>query len=500
MIIRSFRVRFMLWNILCSGAVLGVFGASAWWLSYRVGLVRLDGEIRETARREIREAVRPEYWERSQHPWRSAYGGGPEHVQMALLIRERGDTNILLRTTAWPKDLQPDVFADPELPPEDAERPRGEASDRPPRLGDGRPPPPGAVVDGLPGLPGFFPPPLGMGAFATLRQDGGDWRFGIVGNRDLTFLVGVPLKPLQDELDQLARILVAAFLPGLLLIAASGWILTGRALRPVRSLTKTAEGITARGLDRRLPVTREAEEFNRLADVFNGMLDRLEKSFRQATRFSADAAHELKTPLAILQGQLEESLREAADDPRHQRLCAGLLEEVQRLKNIVRKLLLLSLADAGELRIQSEKVDLTALVNNAAEDAGILAPGLRLDVRADSSVSIPGDPDLLAQVVQNLVGNAIKYNVDHGFIRMELESRPGGIRLAVTNSGPPIQAEAQSRLFERFYRGDPSRTRAVEGAGLGLSLSREIARAHGGDLILERSDDAGTTFTLTLPR
>jgi HAMP domain-containing protein len=394
MIIRSFRARFMLWNVLLSGAVLAVFGALAWLLSYRVGLARLDGDIREHARRELNEARRPGYRERLQHPWRSEYGGGPDRVAVALLIRRRGDADVLLRTAAWPADLMDSAFVDPPAPPDPDPLLADERAERPPAPFERRSPPRDEVDRPFPGprddRPPLPNPPLqaSAGAFVSLRRADCDWRFGVVGTRELTALVGVPLQPLQEDLRELARVFLAAFLPGLLLIAGSGWILTSRALRPVVMLTRTAEGITARGLDQRLPVTRGAEEFNRLAEVFNGMLDRLEKSFQQATRFSADAAHELKTPLTILQGQLEESLREAGDDPAHQRLCAGLLEELQ----------------------------------------------------VGGAVAIPADPDPMAQVVQNLVSNAIKYNREDGFIRLELAQTPEGIRLAVTNSGPPILA------------------------------------------------------------
>jgi two-component system, OmpR family, heavy metal sensor histidine kinase CusS len=506
MLIQSFRVRFLLWNVLLTGSVLAGFGVLTIGLAYRGGLARLDGDLQQNANREFREAHRSSFREGSPHLWRSAYGGGPEQVPMALLIRERESADVLLRSEAWPAGLSGADFADPPLsaralrrppPRDDFEGPPGR---RPPRprdeagmphrpFGD-RPPPPGEEAD---------LPPLEKGPFTSLNLSDGDWRFGVIGQRNLTLIIGVSLQPLQTQMRQWIQVLLMAFVPGLFLIAISGWILTGRAMRPVRALTKAAEGITARGLDQRLPLTRESKEFSRLSEVFNRMLDRLEKSFQQATRFSADAAHELKTPLAILQGQLEESLRDAPDDPAHQQLCASLLEEVQRLKGIVRKLLLLSLADAGELRLHSEEVDLNTLVESAAEDAAILAPGLKLELQVPSAVSVSGDAGLLAQVIQNLVGNAIKYNSDAGWIRLELESKPHEVRLAVTNSGSPISADAQARIFERFYRGNASRTRTVEGVGLGLSLSRELARAHGGDLLLERSDESGTTFVLQLP-
>lgn len=504
--IRSFRVRFLLWNVLLTGAVLAGFGGLTMGLAYRGGLARLDGDLQENANREFHETHRTAFRKGIPHLWRSAYGGGPEQVPMALLIRERRSADVLLQSEAWPAGLSGKEFADPALssralrrppPRDDVEGPpvrrpprqRDEAGMPPPPFG-GRPPPPGEEANRS---------PLERGTFTSLNLPGGEWRFGVIGQPDLTLIIGVPLEPLQTQMRQLARVLAMAFLPGLFLIAISGWILTGRAMRPVRALTAAAEGITARGLDQRLPVTRESKEFSRLSEVFNRMLDRLEKSFQQATRFSADAAHELKTPLAILQGQLEESLRDASDDPAHQQLCASLLEEVQRLKGIVRKLLLLSLADAGELRLHADEVDLRTLVDSAVEDAAILAPELKLELQAPPFASVSGDAALLSQVVQNLMGNAIKYNGAPGWIRLELEAKPDGCRLAVSNSGPSIPAEAQSRLFERFYRGDASRTRAVEGAGLGLSLSRELARAHGGELRLVRSDAEGTVFELELP-
>jgi len=312
-------------------------------------------------------------------------------------------------------------------------------------------------------------------------------------------MIAVSLQPLAEMLHRLQTAMLAAAVPGLLLIAAAGGFLASRAMRPVAALTRTAERITAQDLSRRIPTTRQAQEFQRLTEVFNDMLNRLEKSFQQATRFSADAAHELKTPLTILQGQLEESLRSAEDGSELQKLCAGLLEEVQRLKNIVRKLLLLSLADAGELKIHLESIDLSQLIESTIEDARILAPALHIESSIAPGAAVAADPDLLGQVLQNLVSNAIKYNTDGGLVRMELSRDANMFRLAVTNSGEPIPGEAQARLFERFYRGDPSRSKAVEGVGLGLSLAREIARAHGGDLVLAGSDASGTTFELRLP-
>ena len=167
----------------------------------------------------------------------------------------------------------------------------------------------------------------------------------------------------------------------LLLLAGGGWLISQRALKPVALITRTAEGITVRALDQRIPLVNSDRELSRLVEVINGMLDRLEKSFGQAVRFSADAAHELQTPLTILQGELDAAVQHAPVGSEEQQRASGLLEEVQRLKAIVQKLLILARADAGRLDLRLEAVNLSALIESAAEDAGAMAPHLRLKNR-----------------------------------------------------------------------------------------------------------------------
>jgi heavy metal sensor kinase len=461
----------------------------------------VDQEIRDECRRHSNESRRPDHWQRFERQLRNVEDGPQSVIPMAVSARDRGSDHKIFQSGNWPCEIDANKIADPPDPPPSP--PQSETA-RPPHPGPFAPPDqPDSMNAQNRGLsqaqPPGPPPPISFGQPATYRTASGNWRVGVGGSQRATFIVAMNLAPLEKNLAQLSGVMMAAAIPGLLLIAAAGAFLATRALRPIAALTTAAERITARGLDQRMPATREAGEFQRLSDVFNDMLDRLEKSFQQATRFSADAAHELKTPLTILQGQIEESLRESADGSSQQKLCADLLEEVQRLKNIVRKLLLLSMADAGELRLNLEPVDLGSIVENAAEDAKILAPNLRIETAVAPPVKISADPDLIEQVLQNLVSNAIKYNRDGGFIRLELQQNPAGVRLAVTNSGAPIPAQDHGRLFERFYRGDPSRAKTVEGVGLGLSLAREIARAHGGELALERSDESGTVFVLTVP-
>jgi signal transduction histidine kinase len=229
------------------------------------------------------------------------------------------------------------------------------------------------------------------------------------------------------------------------------------------------------------------------------MLERLERSFKQATRFSGDAAHELKTPLAILQGELERTLQQAEPGSQVQQSLSNLLDEVHRLSTIVRKLLLLSLADAGLMNLHRVEVDLSGLLNEMLEDIELLAPHLEIQSEIGDSLRVQGDRDLLIQVLQNLISNAIKYNLPNGWIRIDASRQNTIVSITISNCSQEIPISDRRRIFDRFHRGDPARTRQVEGIGLGLSLAREIARAHGGDLTLDPTLSGQTGFILTLP-
>ncbi len=283
-------------------------------------------------------------------------------------------------------------------------------------------------------------------------------------------------------------------------MGGGAWFLANRALRPVTALTRAAEGITEHGLDQRISAPAHDREFQRLVTVFNAMMDRLEKGFHQARRFSADASHELKTPLALLKAEIEQALNAARVGSPEQRVYTSLLEEIHHVKAILEKLLLLSLADSGRLLIQRTTVDLSQIVANVAEDCAALAPGLELETSVPAGISVQADAVLLEQAFQNLAGNALKYNRQGGRLVIALKAESQNAVLTVGNSGPGVATGDRERIFERFYRGDPARRRGRgTGVGLGLSLSREILRAHGGDLLLSRTESDWTEFSATLP-
>jgi len=335
--------------------------------------------------------------------------------------------------------------------------------------------------------------------FATIQTPSGVWRTGIMGSDRITLMVGVNMAGFYEDADRYRRAFLGIVPIALLLLAVGGWVIAQRALKPVALITRTAEGIAVRALDQRVPLIDADSELSRLVEVINGMLDRLEKSFGQAVRFSADAAHELQTPLTILQGELDDAVQHAPVGSEEQQRYSGLLEEVQRLKAIVQKLLILARADAGRLDLRLEAMDLSAMIESAAEDAAAMAPHLQVEKQIVPGVIVKADPDLMGQVVRNLTSNAVKYNHENGLIWFQLSVRDNKAHVIISNTGVPIPAKDREKIFDRFYRVDQSRSRTVPGSGLGLSLAREIVNAHRGDLRLNPGSGNVISFTLSLP-
>lgn len=337
--------------------------------------------------------------------------------------------------------------------------------------------------------------------FQTVQTAAAEWRLGLLGTDDTTLVIGLNYAAARTELNRIRNAFLLALPVALFLVGLGGWLIAGRALRPLAVIADTAERVTARGLDQRIPESRESPEANRVIQVFNRMMDRLEASFRQATRFSADASHELKTPLAIMQGELENTLQSAAPGSPEQQLCTNLLEETQRLKTITQSLLLLAQADAGQLKLAREAVDLSAELESMMEDARVLAADARLhfELKFHPGVRITADRALLHTALFNLITNAIKYNKPQGRLQVSLHHAGREIVFTVGNSGPGIAPPDQALIFERFYRARRADTPEHDGIGLGLSLAREIIRAHGGEVALQESRPDWTAFSVKLP-
>ncbi len=290
-------------------------------------------------------------------------------------------------------------------------------------------------------------------------------------------------------------------LPALLLGIIGAWWLARRSLAPVASLTEAAKQINERNLGEKIPRTGNGDELDRLAEVLNAMTARLNDSFNRIREFTLHASHELKTPLAVLRGQLETALRDEPLAPATRELYASQLEELRRLTRIVDNLTLLAKADAGQMPLALAPVPFDELVRDIFADAEILAEpsGTRVELTACQPATVIGDAHRLRQLLLNLADNAVKYNQPQGSISMALRHTDHHAEFTLSNTGPGIPPEMLPRVFDRFYRCDPAHSQEIDGSGLGLSIAQWIVSAHKGTIRIESSPQEMTTVTVRLP-
>jgi signal transduction histidine kinase len=304
------------------------------------------------------------------------------------------------------------------------------------------------------------------------------------------------------DFQEVTQIVLWSGAPALLLALGGGWWLTRKALAPISDLTQAAERINEQSLNQQLPRSGNGDELDRLTEVFNGMTARLDGSFQRVRQFTLHASHELKTPLTVLRGELEIALHEEKDGapPQPARLLSQI-DEIDRLTRIVDGLTLLTKADAGQVALHREPVRLDELVRESVADANILAQpsGVRVSLSDCQPAAILGDRHRLRQLLLNLNDNAVKYNHPGGNVAISLTRSGAAAELRIANTGPGLAPELQSRVFERFFRGDASHNRAVEGCGLGLSIAQWIVHAHGGTIQFASQPDPLTTVTVRLP-
>ena len=487
----SFRLRITLLSALLTGCALAGFAALAWWFVRDIRVQQLESEVAEHAERESGQRRPPGGLQQFEGVLARTLGA--READEVLLLVEDGTGAPVYRSAHWPAGSEEKQLPWPQLPGSEANSRRPD-----PRM---LPPPAASSWEVRPDLvPDLaFRPFAPAVAVAAFRAGGRNWRAGLAVTPHSRVAVAMSLARVDADMAALRNAYLFAVPLALALIGLGSWIVAARALAPVRRLNASIRMVTAAGLDQRVTTREQDREFEELALAFNEMLGRLEKSFRQASRFSADAAHELKTPLAILQGQIEREINSAEAGSRIQEMLAGILDEVRRLSAISRKLLLLSQADAAQLRLQLAPFDLSAALLDLAEDTRMLAPALRVTEAVPPGITVSADGNLLTQILHNLVSNAIKYNVEGGWIRIAASRSPEHATVVVSNASAGIDAEDRARLFERFYRADRADGRRIDGVGLGLSLSRELARVHGGNLELEVGEDRSVQVRLTLP-
>lgn len=320
---------------------------------------------------------------------------------------------------------------------------------------------------------------------------------------DQPFILRVAVSEASSRAQVRLMWLEVLLLSLLVLVAGglSGRWLARKALVPLSRLAARSQRITAEQLHKRLPVEGASLELDQLAVAFNDTLARLEGSFDQLKRFTADVSHELRTPLTALRTVGEVGLRGSHDAEGYREVIGSMLEEVDRLTRLTDELLTLARADAGEAKLRKEPVDLDALSREVAGHLSVLAEEKEqtLGVEAGASVVAPGDRTVLRQTLVNLVVNAIKYSPERTRIRLRAGRRDEAAFVEVADEGPGIAPEHRERLFERFYRVDKSRSREMGGTGLGLALVKWAAEAHGGRVELETEVGRGSTFRIVLP-
>jgi two-component system, OmpR family, sensor kinase len=288
----------------------------------------------------------------------------------------------------------------------------------------------------------------------------------------------------------------------LVAVIVIGRFLTGRALAPVDRLGAQARLIGASTLHDRLPQPATSDELARLATTLNDMLDRIEHGFDAQRRFTADASHELRSPLSRLRAELEITLRRPRDAPEYERVLRSCLEEVDRLGRLTQDLLTLARLDAGESKDASRVITgVNAVVDTTLQHLGAAAEkrGVRLVPKLGSDVHVDVAPSFLALVVGNLVDNAVKFSSPGGQVSISTARRNGDVILTVCDSGPGIPADEVSRVFDRFYRGRAAGSPDAEGVGLGLAIVRSIVEAHGGAVAVDSREGHGAAFTVRLP-
>lgn len=280
----------------------------------------------------------------------------------------------------------------------------------------------------------------------------------------------------------------------LLLLAVMALYMTRFVIGVLDELKQTLSTLNVRNIDTRVQIVPHFRELEPLASVFEQMQVRLEKSFDQCQRFVSDASHELRTPLSILRGQAQRLIDESESSSDTQRQLRSIADEVERLIDIVNKLLLLSQADSKELYSQMTLINMSALLSSFIQDVQALESDVLVQSIIKPDLWLYADEVLITQLVQNLFSNALKYNIPGGWVRTTLVQRHDVIELRIENTTGKLRPELQEHAFERFFRGDKSRSRQTGGLGLGLSICQEIARVHLGALDIEITQE--NTFVI----
>jgi two-component system, OmpR family, sensor kinase len=313
--------------------------------------------------------------------------------------------------------------------------------------------------------------------------------------------VAMPVENINEPLKQVLNILGWLGPIVVLISLGGGYLLARRSFSKIHQVIDTAKRINADRLYDRIPDQNSKDEIGEIISTFNEMISRLDVSFQQMKQFSADASHELKTPLAVLRSQLENAMHSKSTINDLHDTIARCLDETLRMSNIVDNLLLLAKSDAGQDIIRKHQINLTELVAQTHEESILLASQRSISVSLKNldNALVVGDGERLRQMLLNLIDNAIKYNNEGGNIEIGLWKENDKAKIVINDNGIGIPSEDIGRIFDRFYRVDKARSRDMGGVGLGLAISKAIVEAHSGFIYVRSTHKKGTEFTVIIP-
>jgi heavy metal sensor kinase len=317
-----------------------------------------------------------------------------------------------------------------------------------------------------------------------------------------TVMVAVDAGQVDAALARFAWLLVGAIPVALALASGGGFWMSRRALRQVDKITESARSISASNLANRLEEPGTGDEIQRLTETLNEMLGRLDQSFQKITQFTADASHELRTPVTVIRTAAELALRRPQADGEYRETLQQILEEAERTTGLIEGLMILARSDSGSEVFLADSVDLCSIVAGVVRKGKTLAEAKNIEFSTDipdSPIEIIGDAEKLSRLFLILVDNAVKYTPAAGRVNVRVGVREGRAIVAIQDSGIGICQEDLPNIFERFYRADKARSRELDGFGLGLAIAKSIADAHKAVIQVESANATGSTFTVALP-
>lgn len=333
-----------------------------------------------------------------------------------------------------------------------------------------------------------------------IRQEGVLREAVLAGENDLCILVGTSI---EDELAEIGRFSIILWITGaslLFLGLMGGWFLAWRAVKPIEKISAAAESISASNLSSRINIASAKSELGSLAKVLNTTFDRLEHAFDRQARFTADASHELRTPVSVVLAQTDMALRRDRSPEEYLSVINACNAAAKRMKGLVDCLLILARVDSGCLVGDRRQVDLKDIVEETVKHLRPSAKERGVVLKSDlKKAKVVGEERLLGRLVSNLVTNAIRYNRAQGEVLVSLSNTGPRTLLTVQDNGPGIPGEKLPRIFDRFYRVDEARETKSGGTGLGLAIAKAIVEAHGGTITCQSELEQGTTFTVKLP-